>query len=112
MIALLVILVLLLVVFPIVGLAVSTLVSVIIVGGIIGALGRLVVPGRQEIGVFATVVLGWIGSLVGGFLGNREFHSGGFVTVLLEIAVAAVLVAIAGSGAGNGLARRNRSLRY
>lgn len=112
MIALLVVLILLLVVFPIVGFAVSTLISVIIVGGIIGALGRLVVPGRQEIGVFATIVLGWIGSLVGGFLGDRVFHSGGFGTVLLEIAVAAVLVAIASSGAGNGLARRDRTLRY
>lgn len=112
MIALLVILVLLLIVFPIVGFAASVLISVVIVGGIIGALARLVIPGHQEIGIFATIILGWIGSLVGGFLGNRVFHVNGFVTVLLEIAVAAVLVAIASSGAGNGLARRDRTLRY
>jgi uncharacterized membrane protein YeaQ/YmgE (transglycosylase-associated protein family) len=112
MIALLVILVVLLIVFPIIGFAVSALISVVIVGGIIGALARLVLPGRQDIGVFATIVLGWIGSLVGGFVGYRVLHVNGFLRVLLEIGVAAVLVAIASSGAGNSLARRDRTLRY
>lgn len=112
MLALIAILIILLIVLPIAGLAIWWLISVAIVGGIIGALARLVIPGRQDIGVFATIVLGWIGSLVGGFIGNRVLRTNGIFTVLLEIGVAAVLVALASSAAGNSIVRRDRTLRY
>ena len=42
--------------------------SWIIVGLIAGALARLIMPGRDPMGIFATIVLGIIGSLVGGFV--------------------------------------------
>jgi len=42
--------------------------SWIIVGFIVGALARLLVPGRQDIGMGMTIVLGIVGSLVGGFV--------------------------------------------
>jgi uncharacterized membrane protein YeaQ/YmgE (transglycosylase-associated protein family) len=112
MVALILILVVLLIVIPIVGWALWLLISAAIVGAIIGGLGRLVIPGRQEIGIFATIVIGWIGSLFGSLLGRHLFHVGTFLTVLCEIGVAAILVAIASSGAGNGIARRNASLRW
>jgi uncharacterized membrane protein YeaQ/YmgE (transglycosylase-associated protein family) len=37
-------------------------------GLIVGAIARLLYPGRQEIGLFATMILGIVGSLVGGFV--------------------------------------------
>jgi uncharacterized membrane protein YeaQ/YmgE (transglycosylase-associated protein family) len=111
MVALIVALLVLLVVLPIVGWAVWLLISAAIVGAIIGGFARLVLPGRQEIGVFSTIVIGWVGSLFGSLLGRHLFHVGSFLTVLCEIGVAAVLVAIASSGAGNAIARRNTSLR-
>jgi uncharacterized membrane protein YeaQ/YmgE (transglycosylase-associated protein family) len=49
-------------------------VSIIVIGLIAGALARLVVPGRQNISILMTVVLGIVGSFVGGFLGYLLFH--------------------------------------
>jgi uncharacterized membrane protein YeaQ/YmgE (transglycosylase-associated protein family) len=50
------------------------IVSIVVVGLIAGALARLIVPGRQNISVLMTIVLGIIGSFVGGFLGYLIFH--------------------------------------
>ncbi len=50
------------------------IVSIIVIGLIAGALARLVVPGRQDISILMTIVLGIIGSFVGGFLGYLIFH--------------------------------------
>ena len=50
------------------------IVSIIVIGLIAGALARLVVPGRQHMSVVATIVLGIVGSFVGGFLGYLIFH--------------------------------------
>jgi uncharacterized membrane protein YeaQ/YmgE (transglycosylase-associated protein family) len=47
--------------------------SIIIVGAIAGFVARLLVPGRQDLSVMATIVLGIIGSLVGGLLGYLLF---------------------------------------
>jgi len=44
------------------------------VGGlIIGALGRLLVPGPQQLGILATAGLGIAGSIVGGLIGRLIF---------------------------------------
>ncbi|MGC1275083.1 MAG: GlsB/YeaQ/YmgE family stress response membrane protein [Planctomycetaceae bacterium] len=48
----------------------------IVFGLIAGAIARLLVPGRQPIGILGTIVLGVIGSFVGGFLGNLLFGGG------------------------------------
>jgi uncharacterized membrane protein YeaQ/YmgE (transglycosylase-associated protein family) len=47
----------------------------LIVGLIAGAIARLVVPGRDPMGLLGTLVLGLVGSLIGGFLGTL-FESG------------------------------------
>ena len=112
MVVLIVVLLVLLVVLPIVGWALWLLVSAALVGAIIGGLARLVLPGRQEIGIFSTVVIGWIGSLFGSLIGRHLFHVGSFLTVLCEIAVAAGLVLVASSRAGNAVAHRNSSLHW
>jgi uncharacterized membrane protein YeaQ/YmgE (transglycosylase-associated protein family) len=111
MLVLVAVLLVLLIVLPIVGWAVWLLLSALLVGAIIGSLARLVLPGRQEIGILSTVFIGWIGSLFGSLIGRHVFHVGSFLTVLCEIGVAAVLVLIASSGAGNAIAHRNASLR-
>jgi uncharacterized membrane protein YeaQ/YmgE (transglycosylase-associated protein family) len=41
-----------------------------IVGLIVGAIARLLLPGRDPIGILGTIVLGIVGSFVGGFLEN------------------------------------------
>jgi uncharacterized membrane protein YeaQ/YmgE (transglycosylase-associated protein family) len=53
------------------------IISLIIVGLIAGAIARLLVPGRQDIGIAGTIVLGIVGSFIGGFLGYLLFHKDG-----------------------------------
>ena len=50
------------------------IISLLVVGLIAGALARLVVPGRQDMSIVATIVLGIVGSFIGGFLGYLIFH--------------------------------------
>lgn len=42
----------------------------LLIGLVAGALARLLVPGRDPMGIGGTLVLGLVGSLVGGFLGD------------------------------------------
>ena len=53
------------------------IITLIIVGLIAGAVARLLVPGKQDIGVAMTIVLGIVGSFIGGFLGYVLFHKDG-----------------------------------
>jgi uncharacterized membrane protein YeaQ/YmgE (transglycosylase-associated protein family) len=66
------------------------IVSLLIVGFVVGGLGRLVVPGPNPIGAWRTLGAGligaFVGSLIGGLLGI------GLFTVVFEVAVAAGLV--------------------
>ena len=60
----------------------GTLVGLLIIGVVAGYLARLLVPGRDSMGVGATIALGIVGSFVGGFLGYLLFgrdSSEGFV---------------------------------
>jgi uncharacterized membrane protein YeaQ/YmgE (transglycosylase-associated protein family) len=58
-------------------------------GLIVGALGRLVLPGRQEIGLLATALVGVAASLLGGVLAEL-FDAGGLVQFLVAVALAAI----------------------
>lgn len=88
-----VVLLILFVAFPIIGLTAGALISTFIVGLIIGALGRLIVPGRQRISLLGTFLAGLIGAIVGGYIGDQVLYVGGFATALLEIGVSALVVA-------------------
>jgi uncharacterized membrane protein YeaQ/YmgE (transglycosylase-associated protein family) len=50
------------------------IISWIVLGLIAGAVARLLVPGPDPMGIVATVLLGVVGSFVGGFLGYVLFH--------------------------------------
>jgi uncharacterized membrane protein YeaQ/YmgE (transglycosylase-associated protein family) len=52
---------------------VGLIIVMIIVGLIAGALARLLVPGKDPMGVGATILLGIVGSFIGGFLGYVLF---------------------------------------
>lgn len=103
--ALVLLFVALFVALPIIGMAAWAVISAAIVGLVIGALGRLLVPGRQRIGLLATALLGLIGSIVGSFVGYHILGIGGF-SILLEIGIAAAAVAIYSRGPGRGSAGR------
>jgi len=50
------------------------IISIIVIGLIAGAVARLLVPGKQNISIGMTIVLGIVGSFVGGFLGFLIFN--------------------------------------
>ena len=55
---------------------VAFIIVLLVVGLIAGAIARLLMPGRDPLGILGTIALGIAGSFVGGFLLNLiEFHS-------------------------------------
>lgn len=80
--------------------------SIIVVGLIAGALARLLVPGRQNISVLMTIVLGIVGSFVGGFLGYLIFgrdSGSGFLQPagIIGSVIGAVIVLLIWTRVGN-----------
>ncbi|KNE82888.1 MULTISPECIES: GlsB/YeaQ/YmgE family stress response membrane protein [Streptomyces] len=76
---------------------ISGIISAIIIGIIIGVLGRLVIPGRQRIGVLWTILVGIVAALIGtalaGALGVSDTDGPDWIEWLIQIALAAVGVA-------------------
>jgi uncharacterized membrane protein YeaQ/YmgE (transglycosylase-associated protein family) len=74
-----------------------SLVWAIIAGLVIGVLAKLVLPGRQPIPLWLTIVLGIIGGLVGNGLasafGVRDTSGIDWIRHLFQVGVAAVLIA-------------------
>jgi len=76
-----------------------TILWTIIVGALIGALARLVMPGRQPVGFIVTILLGIVGSFLGSWITTQfGYHNanGGFAILpfVVGIVVAAILIAI------------------
>ena len=76
-------------------------IGTIIFGAVIGALARLVLPGKQNMGLLITIVLGVLGALIGYWLaaqlGVCATRGIDWTRWLISIASAAVLVGIYGS---------------
>jgi uncharacterized membrane protein YeaQ/YmgE (transglycosylase-associated protein family) len=62
-------------------------------GLIVGALGRLVLPGRQDISMLGTALIGIAASLLGAILANL-FDVGWFIRFLVAVALAAIGVTL------------------
>lgn len=76
--------------------------SALIVGLIIGALGRLVVPGKQHLPIWLTLILGIVAAFVGGAIALS------FTTFWLFVLIVQILVAAAGVVLVDGLYSRRR----
>ena len=66
-----------------------------LVGVLIGALARLILPGRQAIGWLGTAAAGIAGSLLGGIVANA-LDLGSILQFVVAVAVAAALIAAFG----------------
>lgn len=71
--------------------------GLLISGAIIGALARLIVPGKQDMGFWVTVLLGVVGA-VGGALIASVFDWGTIATWILGIGIATGLVFLVAGG--------------
>jgi uncharacterized membrane protein YeaQ/YmgE (transglycosylase-associated protein family) len=47
-----------------------TIIGAIVVGAIVGSLARLILPGRQDISIAATITVGFIAALIGGLIAD------------------------------------------
>jgi uncharacterized membrane protein YeaQ/YmgE (transglycosylase-associated protein family) len=77
---------------------IGTILGAIVVGLIVGALARLIMPGDQNIGVIMTVVLGAIGSFLGTWVSYKLGYSnqnGGFKIIPFLVGVIFAIVLIA-----------------
>jgi uncharacterized membrane protein YeaQ/YmgE (transglycosylase-associated protein family) len=69
---------------------------IIIFGAIVGALARLLLPGRQGIGMIATIVIGIVGALIGNYIGETISPDGTMHWILAVIVAIALLMAYVG----------------
>lgn len=77
---------------------IGTVIGAIVVGAIIGALARLVMPGRQGVGIAMTIVLGILGSFLGLWITAQfGYHNanGGFEVLPFVVGVVAAVILIA-----------------
>ena len=87
------------------------MIGFIVAGLIIGALARLILPGRQRIGILMTLLLGVIGSVIGGTianaLGSGSIWELNFIGFVAAVAASVALLAV-GERAGLGESKRSR----
>jgi uncharacterized membrane protein YeaQ/YmgE (transglycosylase-associated protein family) len=77
---------------------IGSILGYILVGLIVGLLARLLVPGRDPIGLLGTLVLGVVGAVLGGWLAGAFFQETAGVDWLASIGVAVVLVLLVRAG--------------
>ena len=74
---------------------ISSIIWTLIVGLIIGLLGRLILPGRQNISLLMTTIIGVVASLIGGLiLGALAYNNNNGGIPWLSIIVGAILAAV------------------
>ena len=78
---------------------IATILTALVVGLIVGALARLIMPGKQNIGVIMTVALGALGSFIGAWLTYQLGYKNGnggweIIPFLVGIIVAIILIAV------------------
>ncbi|TKV28514.1 GlsB/YeaQ/YmgE family stress response membrane protein [Arthrobacter sp. NamB2] len=88
------------------------MIGFIIAGLIIGALARLIKPGKQNLGLLATLLLGLVGSIIGGsiasLLGTGDIFELNVFGFIVSVIAAVLLIGVAEALMGR---RRHRVTR-
>lgn len=88
---------------------IGSIIAAIVVGLIIGALGRLFAPGKQNISILVTIIVGILAALLGtwiaGAIGVEETSGIDWIELIIQVVLAVIGVTIA----ANLLGRRRRA---
>jgi uncharacterized membrane protein YeaQ/YmgE (transglycosylase-associated protein family) len=84
------------------------MIGFLVAGLIIGALARLIKPGKQNLGIFATLALGVVGSLIGGLIA-QFFGTGSIWELNILGFVLAVIAALLLVGAAEAVMGKNKA---
>lgn len=85
------------------------IIFLIVIGLIAGFVARAVMPGRDSLGILGTILLGVVGSFVGGFLENmiefhtfsvHQFHATGIIGSIVGAFVVLLLLRLSGHEPG------------
>lgn len=71
---------------------IGEIIGLIILGAIVGLLGRLVIPGKNPMGLLLTIGVGIVSALIAGYL----VTGGGILRFIVAVVVAAILVLVTG----------------
>ena len=84
------------------------MIGFLVAGLLIGALARLIKPGKQNLGLLATLGLGLVGSLIGGLIA-QFFDTGGIFELNIIGFVLAVVAAVLLIGVAEGLTSKDKN---
>jgi uncharacterized membrane protein YeaQ/YmgE (transglycosylase-associated protein family) len=77
---------------------ISSLLTYVLIGLVVGLLARFLVPGRTSMSLLATIVIGIIGAVIGGWLAGAVFEETEGVDWIASILVAFVLILLLQAG--------------
>lgn len=85
------------------------IIGFLVFGLVVGAIARLIKPGRQNLSIIMTLVLGVVGSLIGGIvasaLGTGDIFELNILGAIVAIIAAVLLIGVAEGASGRGKAR-------
>jgi uncharacterized membrane protein YeaQ/YmgE (transglycosylase-associated protein family) len=87
---------------------VFAIIGFLVFGLVVGALARLIKPGRQHLSIFMTLLLGVVGSLIGGVVATA-LGTGSFTELNILGAIVAIIAAVLLIGVFEGMSGRRRA---
>ena len=84
------------------------MIGFIVAGLVIGALARLIKPGKQDLSLIMTLVLGLVGSVIGGVVANL-LGTGDIWELNILGFIVAVIAAVLLIGVAEGMSSRDKS---
>ncbi|MDB6119167.1 MAG: Transglycosylase associated protein [Verrucomicrobiaceae bacterium] len=73
-----------------------SIIGMIVIGLIVGALAKMIMPGKDPGGIIVTIIIGIVGSIIAGFLGRSLgwYHDGEPVGFIASVVGSIILLAI------------------
>lgn len=83
------------------------IIGFLVFGLVVGAVARLIKPGKQNLGIIATLLLGIVGSLIGGLIANA-LGTGDIMELNILGAIVAIVAAVLLIGVAEGMSSKKR----